>query len=550
MSLLLTAPSGHDLPLKIGFLTTLHVNVGDEFIRQGIRHCVDRVRVPWIPFFVNKHDPKSLVEVRDGEVDQVANKIRDVDIFIQSGSPVYWHHGQGGHRSTHAEWHDWVWENGLLNSVERPTLLNLGAGSCQPWADTGDSFVNDPECADFARRAAARSSLTTVRDPVASNMLTRLGVSHHSLPCPAFLAAASFATHSSAGTLIGVNLMPKGGHFEFQTRRSTPAWVRQLHDLLQRLRSQGRVLFICHSVEEQHFAHLFAEGTEQVFYSPNYRDYFDVFRMLTCIFSNRVHAAVTAAGFGVPGVIAGTDTRVQIGEWLGLGALHSPDLHAEEAAALVEALLGQRQQHRERLLCLRNETEARYLELLAPILESVSPRYLPPRPAAVRHPFVKWAASVPGADPWTARLGLEPQWPIEERGFYESETWHGEPLRWTNGQAILQIPDELTLLCAGVEISFWNLFPPGFHFLVRINGSFLAQQDKVGREIAGVESHDVSRYWTGSAVFPPQPLRTIEIISDTRPGTDDPRTLGMAIRQIRPLHCVLAESKVESTAAR
>ena len=42
--------------IKIGFLTTLGVNVGDEFIREGIRHVLDQCGVPYAPFYVNKRE--------------------------------------------------------------------------------------------------------------------------------------------------------------------------------------------------------------------------------------------------------------------------------------------------------------------------------------------------------------------------------------------------------------------------------------------------------------------------------------------------------------
>ena len=511
-------------PLKIGFLTTLGVNVGDDFIRHGIRHCFDRLAVPWIPFFVNKHDSQSLYETRDGEVDRLDNKIFEADIFVQSGSPVYWHHGEHGHRSTMAEWHEWAWEKGLLASTEAPVLLNLGAGSCQPWGDAGDSFVRDPECASFAQRVGARSRLTTVRDSVASSMLTQLKVPHSCLPCPAFVAGASFSTQSAAGTLIGINVMPKGGHFEFQENRGALNWARRLHDMLRTLRREGHLLFICHSIDEKHFAEMFAVGNERIFYSPNFRDYFDVFRMLSCTFSNRVHAAVTAAGFGVPGLIAGTDTRVQIGQWLGLEVVHSPELVPDEAAGMIVDLLKDRRKHRERLLCLRDEVEARYLNLLAPIVESTYSRTISSTAMVAVHPVLKWAESFTDLHPWTARLGIEPHWPIEEVGFHAPEMCEGEQLRWTNGQAMLQIPDELTIICTGIEIVFWNLHPPAFCFHVLINGCYAVDEAKDG-----------SCPWTGRAAFQPQALRTIEIVSDVLTPEGETRTLGMALRRIRLL---------------
>ncbi len=74
--------------LKIGFMTTLGVNVGDEFIREGIRAVLDRIGVPYEPLYVNKHDPHSLIHPHEEESLIVRDKYWDCDIFMQAGAPV------------------------------------------------------------------------------------------------------------------------------------------------------------------------------------------------------------------------------------------------------------------------------------------------------------------------------------------------------------------------------------------------------------------------------------------------------------------------------
>ncbi len=48
---------------SISFLTTVNRNVGDDFIREGIRAIMDRSIGSYEPAYVDKHDVRSL---RDG----------------------------------------------------------------------------------------------------------------------------------------------------------------------------------------------------------------------------------------------------------------------------------------------------------------------------------------------------------------------------------------------------------------------------------------------------------------------------------------------------
>jgi hypothetical protein len=47
--------------LRISILSTYRVNVGDEFIREGVLEIFDLIGRPCTPLPINKYDPTSLV---------------------------------------------------------------------------------------------------------------------------------------------------------------------------------------------------------------------------------------------------------------------------------------------------------------------------------------------------------------------------------------------------------------------------------------------------------------------------------------------------------
>lgn len=502
----------------MGFLTTLGVNIGDEFIREGVLHCLEQLGLAVEPYFVNKHDRESLTSIQDVEIESIGDKIRNTDLFIQSGAPVYWHHGYGGHNSTLAEWHGWAWEERIL-PPGGPVFVNLGAGSCQAWGDQGDSFVADPACAEFAIRAGQRAALTTVRDPVAANILERLGVAHERLPCPAFLAAGRRRPGQGSGDLIAVNLMPKGGHYDFSVGLATGSWIVRLHTLLEELRLVGRILFLCHDREEEEFAAQFASGGERVFRAAAYRDYLDIFPVLTAIFANRVHAAVTAAGFGIPAMIAGSDTRARIGEWIGLRVFEARTLDPAEAAAGMAELVRNRGRESERLRVLRQETVKRYSALLEPVIARMPQRSRIRPKISAEHPVRRWLRL--HGEGWRERIGLEPLWVIGESGLHPPEPYQGAKLRWTNGSAEFSLPQELEPVSGRLGLQLWGVHPAGYEFSVDVNGERIltAKTDEGGA-------------WEGDVSFPEQQVRSIAIVSSQMRPDGDTRVLGVALRKL------------------
>ncbi|MBA4187010.1 MAG: hypothetical protein C0467_03230 [Planctomycetaceae bacterium] len=359
--------------LKITFMTTLGVNVGDEFIREGIRAALERIDIPYEPLYVNKHDPRSLTEPHEDESSLVRDKYWDSDMFIQAGAPVYWHLHRGASRSVNSEWHSWLWQERILNhSRSSPLFLNLGAGSCQPWKDNGESFLADAECTDFARAAGRRSALTVVRDELASRILTKLEVPHERVCCPAFLAGARHRLANPRPELIGVNLMPLGAHYDLRENFDRDRWTKSCESLCKSLRKLGRLVFIAHDTVESEFSRRFARSGERVYLASSWRPYLDMYSSCQLVVANRVHGAVCASGFGVPSIILGNDTRAQIGEYIGLPIFGSADLNPTEVVECANRLLTARAVESERLLHLREQTLNRYKELLTPLLTGVA----------------------------------------------------------------------------------------------------------------------------------------------------------------------------------
>lgn len=358
--------------LKIAFLTSLGVNVGDEFIREGILAMLDRLNVPYTPLYVNKVDPSSIGQPREDETQVVSDKYWQSDLFIQAGAPVYWHLFNGKSTSLTSDWHQWMWQDRILNESRKyPAFINLGAGSCQPWGDGGEAFLNDAECVKFAVAAAARSLLTTVRDPVASEILSSLSMPHKALPCPAFYAAERHNIERQTYQLIGINLMPLGAHYDLREDFDRNSWQITCFKLVTVLRRLSKIVFICHDVHEKNFAEMFAAPDERIFYSTCWRDFFDIYSACRLVIANRVHGAVCAAGFGVPSLILGNDTRARIGDYIGLESYQSGQVDHEFIFEKAIALHNSWRTEHDRLLSLRHESFRKYQELLKSIIEQL-----------------------------------------------------------------------------------------------------------------------------------------------------------------------------------
>lgn len=358
--------------LRITFMTTIGENVGDEFIRHGVKRILDSVLPqPYRPFYVNKHDINSLTEPRLDEDGTLGDKYFDSDVFIQTGAPVYWRH-RNGQKSTNVGWHGWLWEDRILKEAERhPKFINLGAGSCMALKDGASFFTEDDECQRFVSHSLIRASLTTTRDPLATQIV------RHILPpdcwdtvrqiaCPAFLAGMPAPPRG----IIALNFMPNGGHYVLSESDVPPEvwWPGDAREIAKNLRLFGRrVVFIAHDEAERIYMEQFREPGEVIFHSKSYKDYLDFYAECDLVVANRVHGAVAAAGCGVPSIIVGNDSRAEIGQEIGLPVFHVGVHSAERIIESARYEIMRRLDRRANLINLRDRAFIQYHHLLSKV---------------------------------------------------------------------------------------------------------------------------------------------------------------------------------------
>jgi FkbM family methyltransferase len=314
--------------MRIAFMTTMNRNVGDEFIREGIRSFFDDVLGSYDPFYVDKHDLTTLSHRVLDETETVSDKFRDADVIVQAGAPVYWNNNAGKHTSYNAEWSQPLWMDRIFRLSRDKRIFNLGAGSGQKGEDDLAALLSDPRLVDFARAAGKACAWTSVRDPLASQFLQQVGVGHELLPCPAFHAARRF---KSTGRLdvLAVNLMPRAGHYRLKSETDENQWRGVIDELLPKLRSQHRLMFVAHDRAEYDFQRQLARGGEPIFIAGDYREYIQLYGQVEGIIANRVHGAVCVAGFGRPAVIIGNDSRIGIARPIGIPACDSAQATAD-----------------------------------------------------------------------------------------------------------------------------------------------------------------------------------------------------------------------------
>jgi hypothetical protein len=495
--------------INIGFLTTIGTNVGDDFIRNGIRAILDCSGVDYCPFYVNKHDPASIAKLCEDEHWRVKDKFRECDLFIQAGAPVYWNLPNGSSSVT-SEWWNWMWQDRLFATDQEtgPTFVNLGAGSCQPWGYGAETFWSSEACAQFARDAGRRAQVTTVRDPLAKAILDGLDVRSKAMPCPAFLAGMGFAAVRPRPGVIGVNLMSKGSHYDLDGDFPESAWQEECRRLLEGLRKIARVWLIAHDRKEAEFLSSYAEAGEPVFLSSAWRDYLNVYGACSLVVANRVHGAVAASGFGVPAIIIGNDTRAQIGEFMGLPRFRSGYSSAEEILGASEALLKHRDEECERLLALRTATIADYQRLLAPALAlsriKQESRKARPCPSAVSISIETDRENLSPALEWTG-------------GWYDKESEGENWWRWMERWAEIEIhgPEDGEYSIFGQSLALgkgevqWQVGTGETGSFSAGRGTFAEIPEWKFRLPAGV--HRLRLFWTGKIRTPKKDSRRLGV---------------------------------------
>ncbi len=316
--------------MKISIITTVNHNVGDDFVREGIKFLLKKaLNRDDIEFFhVHKHSP---ITSRNGfewfrynriahKVDRILpfrltkDKILDSDILIQSGAPVYW-----CHPTTHCcenEWYQPLIKERWLKFNREAPLLNLAAGSCQKYHSDGTEFCKS--CNIYIKEFFQFSSLTTVRDKLAKKILNNVGLDADVIPCTSIFAIDEYGLKDEGNEYVVINYMKGGGHYTFGQRIDFEKYRKEFAKFYFDLKKKENVVVSCHNEKEVKEILELDPKANVFFKKDDYFAYMKFYSKAKFGIMNRVHGAFLIASYGKPSIIIGSDSRARMAEEIGL----------------------------------------------------------------------------------------------------------------------------------------------------------------------------------------------------------------------------------------
>lgn len=370
---------------RVCIISTLHHNVGDDFVREGILWLLRRA-APEVDFevrAVHKHCPITARGAPWDDLDRAtrrwprvnrllslldrlplnrhADAVLGADLVIQSGAPVYWNNRFS--KCARTEWFGPLIERRWARMNPRVPLMNLGAGSCLAAGSDGSEISGDAECRAFVRRFCELASLTTVRDPLALRIVRDCGGDATLLPCPSIFAARSAGIAPMREGHVALNYMRGAGHYDLAGAGPgvIAEWEAVFTRQARRLAKDHACVLVCHDARELAEARRLLPEIPS-FFSSDWRDYLKIYSGCRAALLNRVHGAMVAAAAGAPVVLVGNDTRLlTAGPMRGIRALSMPASEDDIGWSIDAALARGRDSEAETFL---DANEAAYTDLL------------------------------------------------------------------------------------------------------------------------------------------------------------------------------------------
>lgn len=379
------------MSVRIGLITTLDTNIGDDFIRVGLCRVLERIfadrKVEFVA--VNKHRPYTAYgPLHPVQIARLANylplgkrrvgdavqsllgtpslsRFENCAAVVQCGAPVLWP------QCSRCEWAEPLWHQIVGRIHERIPVLNLAAGSSYPWENQPTNVTDDGD-ARFLRAIHSYCRLTTVRDPLSRALFEGLGCEVQHIACSALLAAGESSAPLNKDGVVLINYMSGGGHYDFGQSVDANHWRDTMRTTVERLSTRHRVAFICHNQAEADAAANLAP--EILRYWPRtVEEYFSIAAGAKAGIFNRMHASVALAGMGIPSIAIGTDTRLLMVQHLGLPCHFVKEAPADVLEAELEHLLSTASEEQERLRNLRRETFDEYSQRVSAALHTLAP---------------------------------------------------------------------------------------------------------------------------------------------------------------------------------
>lgn len=368
--------------LKVGMITTIDTNIGDDLIRYGIIKLFKKYFKNYDIEFVsvNKHNPYSIypphhpihysylakylpykkvsIEKRILNIGKSlgGSYFHSADVIVQCGAPVFWPN------CNKCEWALPIWKDVVGALYEETPVLNLAAGSCYPWETRDESSLTKKD-GEYIKQILGYCKQTTVRDRLSQEICSQYGYEVRKIACTAFLASEYDSLNTGSKGYVVINYMKGAGHYDWGQNIDNNKWEQTIIKLINKLKKRHNIAFLCHDKTEWDLAEELDPEVLRI-WPKNIDEYFALLPKVSAAICNRLHASVALAGAGVPSISVGTDTRLLMPEELGLNCIYVKDVNDSALDDLLETMISNRSSLKEKLFEQKKQVENEYLEIL------------------------------------------------------------------------------------------------------------------------------------------------------------------------------------------
>jgi hypothetical protein len=330
--------------MNVAIITTVDHNIGDDFVREGIKYLLTQYFKGETLTFesIHKHVPitarRGFERARNNRIFSRVDKflplgftgdrIREADLVVQSGAPVYWCHTVGGGHCADNEWFVPLIRKRFVRNP-RARFINLAAGTCQRYHSDGTEFLNCEKCRDYIRELYELSTVTTVRDTLAQDVLRLLGIEAPVIPCSSIFAIDEHGLKNEGEEYVVVNYMQGGAHYTFGQNIDFNKWEDTFKTFYFELKKKEKVIFSCHNEKEVEVARTIDPGAEIFYQKDDYLAYMKFYARAKFGIMNRVHGAFLMASYGKPSIVIGNDSRARMVEEIGLESIFVNDVDVD-----------------------------------------------------------------------------------------------------------------------------------------------------------------------------------------------------------------------------
>jgi hypothetical protein len=366
--------------MRASIITTVGHNVGDDFVREGILYLLAAVRHFDHFEFIHKHSPVSVVYGLEGVRSLRASKfvepltrvwprdrVREADVLLQSGAPVFWCHPGGPHCANN-EWFAPLIRKRFLPERRGRKFLNLAGGSCQRYHSDGGELDACPKCRAYIREFFDACDLTTVRDKLARSMLNRAGRDASVLTCTSIFARDRLGLKPAQGDYIVLNFMERGGHYTFGQAIDATLWRSEFKEFARVAKKMGRVVVACHTRHEENLAKELVPHLERFIVPNDHVEFMKFYARAKFGVVNRVHAGFMMASLGKPAAVIGNDSRALMIRNLNLPSYYVSDVASVGIEAIIDSARSRVRDYPQEIDAIRSRAKSEYIAAISAAL--------------------------------------------------------------------------------------------------------------------------------------------------------------------------------------